>query len=217
MKINRRPFTFRLNPHTPVSSINSVPENETDRCHLYNSCRNVSFMPGASTVVSEWGLVCDHKWTPSIIFTVQMVGVFAGSYITGHLGDCVGRRAALYGMVGLHGVANLLAAFSPSWQVFAAFRFLIGVATGGILTTGFVVPLEFTDQFWRGIVGSFPTWNFGAAFFSVAVILLKDWRKLHYVSAALSGLVLLPVIWGPRELTLARCPRPRRQGRGCRH
>ena len=151
-------------------------------------------------MVSEWGLVCDHKWAPSVIFTVQMVGVLLGAYIAGHLGDCVGRRACLYGMVGLHGIANLIAVFSPSWQVFTVFRFFIGVAVGGILTTSFIVPMEFTGQFWRGIVGSLPTWNIGAALFSVAVIVLKDWRKLHVLSGIVSGLAFLAVFWVPESL-----------------
>ena len=151
-------------------------------------------------MVSEWGLVCDHKWAPSVIFTVQMVGVLLGAYIAGHLGDSVGRRACLYGMVGLHGIANLIAVFSPSWQVFTVFRFFIGVAVGGILTTSFIVPMEFTGQFWRGIVGSLPTWNIGAALFSVAVIVLKDWRKLHVLSGIVSGLAFLAVFWVPESL-----------------
>ena len=157
-------------------------------------------MPGASTVVSEWGLVCDNEWTPSIIITVQMVGVFAGSYITGHLGDCKGRRTALYSMLGLHAVTNLLAAFSPSWQVFMAVRFFIGLALGGIVSTGFMFPLEFMSQLWRGVVGSIPTWNIGNALFSLTVVLLKNWRSLHYLAAVLSGLSFLTVIWVPESL-----------------
>ncbi|RUS81203.1 hypothetical protein EGW08_011033, partial [Elysia chlorotica] len=167
---------------------------------LFSTCENITFLPGASTVVSEWGLVCEHKWTPSVIFTVQMVGVLLGAYIAGHLGDCLGRRVCLYGMVALHGVTNLAAVFSPSWQVFAAFRFFIGLAVGGILTTSFIFPLEFTGQFWRGIVGSLPTWNIGAALFSIAVIVLKDWRKLHVLSAGVSALAFLAVFWVPESL-----------------
>ncbi|GFR68324.1 solute carrier family 22 member 4 [Elysia marginata] len=176
-----------------------TPSNSTDRCTQYKGCQNVSFLPGTSTVVSEWGLVCDHKWTPSLIFTVQMVGVMLGAYLAGHLGDCAGRKASLYSMVALHGVANLVAVFSPSWEIFAAVRFFVGIGIGGMLTTSYIIPLEFMGQFWRGFVGSLPTWNIGAALFSVAVILLKDWRHLHLLNAAFSGLVFLAVFWVPES------------------
>ncbi|GFO00133.1 solute carrier family 22 member 21 [Plakobranchus ocellatus] len=179
--------------------IQSSP-NATDKCLLFSKCQNVSFLPGSSTIVSEWGLVCDDEWTPSIIFTVQMVGVLMGAYIAGHLGDCVGRRASLYSMVALSAVANLLAIFSPSWEIFATFRFFIGAAAGGILTTYYTIPMEFMGQFWRGLVGSIPMWNIGAALFSVAVLILRDWRQIHLLTAAISLLVFLPVIWVPESL-----------------
>ena len=177
----------------------SDSDNIEDRCSVYSTCNNVSFLPGTSTVVTEWGLVCDQVWPLDVIFTVQMVGVMLGAYLIGHLGDCVGRRASLYGMVALHSVTNLLVVFSPTWEVFAAVRFFIGVAVGGILTTGPIFPLEFTSEFWRGVLGTLPIWSIGSASFSIAVTLLKDWRNVHILSAVVSLLVFLPVFWVPES------------------
>ncbi|GFR76346.1 solute carrier family 22 member 15-like [Elysia marginata] len=186
---------------TDLTSSNNATEelNGTDRCSLYKTCANLSFSSGTSTVASEWGLVCDQAWALKVIFTVQMAGVFVGAYLSGHIGECVGRKASLYSMILLNGVANFLAIFSPSWKVFAAIRFFIGLAAGGIMLPAYAMPPEFAGQFWRGVITSLPTWNFGAALFAISVILLKDWRHLHILSAVVSGLVFLPVFWVPES------------------
>ncbi|GFR76338.1 solute carrier family 22 member 15-like [Elysia marginata] len=177
----------------------SYPDNITDRCVLHSKCTNVSFSSESSTVATEWGLVCEHAWALKVILTVQMVGVLLGAYIVGHIGDYFGRKAGLYIMVGLHGVSNLIATFSPSWQVFAAIRFFIGVAAGGIISPAYVFPPEFTNQFWRGVINAIPTWSISASLLSLFVMLLKDWRQLHLLYAVLSCLVLLPIFWVPES------------------
>ncbi|GFR62857.1 solute carrier family 22 member 15-like [Elysia marginata] len=190
---------LRLFPgFTPVRN-QSYPDNITDRCVLHSKCTNVSFSSESSTVATEWGLVCEHAWALKIILTVQMVGVLLGAYIVGHIGDYFGRKAGLYVMVGLHGVSNFIATFSPSWQAFAVIRFFIGVAAGGIMSPAYVFPPEFTNQFWRGAFSAIPTWNIGASIFSLFVILLRDWRQLHLLYAALSCLAFLPVLWVPES------------------
>ncbi|GFR76342.1 solute carrier family 22 member 15-like [Elysia marginata] len=181
-------------------NINATEElNTTDRCALYRSCKNVYFSPGTSTVASEWGLVCHRAWTLKAIFTAQMAGVFVGAYLSGQTSEYFGPKATMYGLLALHGVANLVAIFSPSWEVFAAVRFFIGVAAGGMILPAFLTPMEFTGQFWRGVIGSIPVWNTGAALFAVSVIVLKDWRHLHILAAVLSGLSFLHVFWVPQS------------------
>ena len=150
-------------------------------------------------MASEWSLVCDRAWILNAIFIVQMLGLMLGSYLSGQMGDRVGRKVILYGMMALHAVTNLLAVFSPSWEAFAAVRFFIGIAVGGILTTSFVVPLEFTSEFWRGVVATIPVWSIGTTLFSFAVFLLKDWRHLHILTATASGVAFLPVFWIPES------------------
>ncbi|GFR72475.1 solute carrier family 22 member 15-like [Elysia marginata] len=182
------------------SSSNATEElNSADHCTLYSTCTNVSFSSETSSVASEWGLVCDRAWALKVIFTVQFAGIILGAYLTGQISELVGPKASLYGMVALNGVANLVAVFSQSWEAFAAIRFFIGMASGGIMLPAYVTPLEFTGKFWRGVVGSFPAWNIGAVLFAAAVILLKDWRYLHILGAFLSGLVFLPVFWVPQS------------------
>ncbi|RUS80346.1 hypothetical protein EGW08_011885 [Elysia chlorotica] len=188
-----------LSPENITAQNASESERSGDQCQNFNTCQNRSFLSGTSTVTTEWSLVCDQTWALDVILTVQIVGVMLGAYIIGHLGDCLGRRGSLYGMVALHCVANLLAVFSPSWEFFAAVRFFIGIAVGAILTTGPLIPQEFTSPFCRGVLGTLPDWSFGSALFAVAVIVLKDWRHLHVLIAVASGLVFLPVFWVPES------------------
>ena len=189
---------LRMSSNNNSSSGNVSASGSTrDHCSIYSTCNNVSFLPGTSTVVTEWSLVCDQGWALNVIFTVQMVGVVLGAYLIGHLGDSVGQRASLYGMVKFYACVNVLAAACTSWEMFAFVRFFIGIAVGGILATGYAIPLEFTSEFWRGILGTLPIWSIGSASFAVAVTLLKDWRHIHILSAVVSCTTILPEFWVP--------------------
>ena len=92
---------------------------------------------------------------------------------------------------------TLLAESSKSWEI--TVRFFIGITVGGILATGYAILLEFTSEFWRGVLRTIPIWSIGTASFSIALILLKDWRYFHMLSAIVSCLALLPVIWIPES------------------
>ena len=151
-------------------------------------------------MVTEWSLVCDQGWVLNFIFMVQMVGVVLGASLNSLQCDRVRQRTRLFCMVKIYISFTFLAESSKSWEMFATVRFLIGIAVGGILATGYAILLEFTSDFWRGVLGTMPIWSIGTASFSIAVILLKDWRHVHMLSAIVSCLALLPVIWIPESL-----------------
>ena len=183
------------------SSSRNVSESGStrDRCNIYSTCNNVSFLPGTSTLVTEWSLVCGQGWALNVIFMVQMVGVVLGASLIGLQCDRVRQRIRLFCMVKIYISFTFLAESSKSWEMFATVRFLIGIAVGGILATGYAILLEFTSEFWRGVLGTMPIWSIGTASFSIAVILLKDWRHVYMLSAIVSCLALLPVIWIPES------------------
>ena len=175
-------------------------DNQTGTCNILQKCPRVAFDPDSSTVASEWALICEEAWSQSAIISIQMTGVLVGACLGGFIGDRRGRKVTLYGHLFFMAVFNIIAIFSPSWQVFAFFRFLIGDCVGAILACCIIYPMEFVDVWWRGILGALPVWNVGAVSFSVAVWLLKDWKQLHIATAVLSLLIFLPVFWVPESM-----------------
>ena len=78
----------------------------------------------------QWSLVCDRKYVPSTITTVQMCGLLVGALVCGQLADIFGRRKLLYITYTLLLAVSLGSSFVNSWQLFAAFRFFIGGLVG---------------------------------------------------------------------------------------
>ncbi|CAG5134085.1 unnamed protein product [Candidula unifasciata] len=169
-------------------------------CDSIKMCQDIGFNEGSNTIVTEWDLICDLSWVQSIIIFIQMIGVLIGSYYGSLIGDKCGRRVNLYISVAFHTVFSLLAAFSVDWKMFACLRFFIGLTVGGMLSCCLVYPIEFVSKWWRGFLSTFPVWNFGAATFSLVVLLLKNWKHVHIATALFSLLVFLLGFWVPESM-----------------
>lgn len=175
------------------SSLNVCNINGTE-CSLYN------FTGISRTVVTEWDLVCDTKWAKQIIISVQMAGVLVGALLAGQMSDVLGRKVSLYSINLYHIAANVVAAFSISWVMFAAMRFLVGIGIGGILVVVFTYPLEFLPVKWRPIMSVLPSWQLGVSAFSVGAYLLEDWVHLHFACAILCAPSLLGWFFVPESI-----------------
>lgn len=97
------------------------------RTYKYKLCINC---------IPQWNLICDMDWVKSAVTSVQMCGVLLGALLAGQMGDLFGRKKTLYVFVLEHAVLNFVAAFSVSWQMFAACRFFIGVGIGKLTVFG---------------------------------------------------------------------------------
>ncbi|KAK7094125.1 hypothetical protein V1264_007790 [Littorina saxatilis] len=153
-------------------------------------CERIFFDPSMNTVVSQFQLVCDLAWVPSMTISAQMVGVLVGSTVAGQLADNLGRKKTLVSISTLHAVFNLVCAFSVNWQMFAVMRSLVGLTIGGLLASSFAYPTEFIGIKWRAVIGSIPTWGIGAASFSLMVWLIQDWQHLHFATAVCTAACL---------------------------
>ena len=158
---------------TCSSSDNVTYRNTSDgTCDGPDVCKDIEYTSGFTSIVSEvcimdlswcrlevgdppalallpvhstfqWNLMCGLDFVPSLITTVQMVGVLLGACIIGQLADTYGRRHIFYAVYTLMLVSGLVSAFSSCWQMYLAFRFLIGTFFGGkncIFVTGWRSP-----------------------------------------------------------------------------
>lgn len=63
----------------------------------------------------------------SLLNTVCFFGIFLGTHFWGFLADKVGRQKVLQTVLGGCGIFGFLAAFSPSFHIFMALRFVDGL------------------------------------------------------------------------------------------
>src|ERR1700731_4461254 len=101
-------------------------------------------------------------------FLIYFVGFLArpvGAFIFGHFGDRAGRKAALISTLLLMGIATLLVAFVPGYNmigiwgavILTILRFLQGVGVGGEWGGSVLLAMEWTKSFGnRGFVASWP-------------------------------------------------------------
>jgi MFS family permease len=143
-------------------------------------------------------------------FLIYFVGFLArpvGAFIFGHYGDRAGRKAALIATLLLMGVATVLVAFVPGYNmigiwgavILTVLRFIQGVGVGGEWGGSVLLAMEWTKSFGnRGFVASWPQFGVPAGLFlaNLAVLgfsaflpqeqfLSWGWRVPFLLSAAL--------------------------------
>ncbi|XP_035828681.1 solute carrier family 22 member 7-like [Aplysia californica] len=174
------------------STAPSVP-SLLSQCLNDSTCPRKQFVSedDASTVVTEWDLVCDLEWVVPVISSVQMGGVAVGALACGYASDLWGRRRVHFSMLLLHTLLNVIAGFSVSWQMFAVLRFFLGVSIGGYTVVHVPYVLEFQSPRWRAIPAAVPFSPLGASLLPLGAWLLPDWRWMHFICAILNAPFLL--------------------------
>ncbi|XP_077596563.1 solute carrier family 22 member 6 isoform X1 [Stigmatopora nigra] len=139
-----------------------------------------------ATTVSEWDLVCSLRPLKQMIQTVYMGGVLAGAVIYGGLSDRFGRRSILIWSYLQLGVLGTCCAFSQSYWVYCAFRFLSGMAVSGIILNSVSLKVEWIPTKTRTLVGTLTSFyfTFGQMLLAGLAYWLRDWRKLHVAVCA---------------------------------
>lgn len=73
--------------------------------------------------------------TEGFVVSILIFGAAIGALIGGRLSDRYGRRHNILMLAGIFVVGTLGCVFSPSWEVLAIFRFILGLAVGGASAT----------------------------------------------------------------------------------
>ncbi|XP_076451750.1 organic cation/carnitine transporter 2-like [Babylonia areolata] len=187
-----------------VLDVNTTDGLEANACDAFaandEACEHIVFAPGMSTIVTEFQLVCDLSWVPSLTISMQMVGVVIGATLAGQLADSVGRKKTMVSFTSLHAVFNLIAAFSVNWQMFAVLRLLTGLTAGGLEMIGISFPTEFIGRDRRAVVSSVPYWGVGAVTLSLLVWAVPHWSHVHLITAACSAICLVGWLFLPESV-----------------
>ncbi|XP_067670620.1 solute carrier family 22 member 15-like [Haliotis asinina] len=174
------------------TTASSVEETSFRNNETFKTCPSsdnltcqIVFSKDKSTIVSEWGLICDQKMLSPLVTSIQMGGVVVGAFLGGQFADVIGRKWTYYICLALQGGFNLVAAFSVTWQMFAVLRFLIGVMIGSLQVVSYPYLMEFLGRKWRPLASSLPVWVTGVCIFALSVWLRPNWSHQHIIAGAL--------------------------------
>ncbi|XP_067328516.1 solute carrier family 22 member 6-A-like [Anolis sagrei] len=135
----------------------------------------------ASTVVTEWDLVCDFRNLQQMAQSIYMAGVLAGAVVFGGLSDKFGRKALLIWSCFQMAVSGSCAAFAPSFIAYCVFRFLSGMALSGVGLNCSSLSVEWTPMHHRATVSMATGYSYTAGQFVLAGVAyaIRDWRWLQ--------------------------------------
>ena len=129
-------------------------------CSLRGSvCQGASFKTNFTSIATEWNLLCGDMNKNELAHSIYMLGTLIGAPVIGALADKYGRRKVWFVSFFLSGGLAFFSGLSPSYEVFVALRFLVGIFVGGGERTNFALCTE--------SIG--PSYNRGKFCFSITV------------------------------------------------
>uniref|UniRef100_H3D494 Solute carrier family 22 member 7b, tandem duplicate 1 n=1 Tax=Tetraodon nigroviridis TaxID=99883 RepID=H3D494_TETNG len=193
-------------PDGSPSSCQMFSKPQYQRLHGLNSSEDAVAVPCregwvydnstfASTIATEWDLVCSRKWMNKATATIFFIGVMVGAPLCGFLSDRYGRRPLLLASYLGSILFAVLSAFSPSYIMFVIMRFFTGVALAGIAIISFVLNVEWVSvehRTFSGIIICLDVTVGNCIGVGIAYC-VNEWRML--ILAVTSPLVLSVIAW----------------------
>ncbi|XP_061104737.1 organic cation/carnitine transporter 2-like [Conger conger] len=149
----------------------------------------------ASTIVTEWDLVCSDAWKVPMTTSMFFIGVLTGSFISGQLSDRFGRKIILFVTMGVQTLFTFFQIFSTSWFMFSALFFLVGMGQISNYVAAFVLGTEILSPNIRVIystVGVCLCFSTGYMMIPLMAFFIRDWRML-LIAIAVPGVFYFPL------------------------
>lgn len=127
------------------------------------------------------------------VATANLIGMAIGAIVWGSIADRLGRKKAFSITLMIFALFSVLGAFSPTYGVFLAFRFLAGFGLGGCIPVDYAIVGEFSPKAIRGKVLTALDlfWPIGATLAGLSAWALLDvphnWRIML-------GIMVLPAL-----------------------
>ncbi|XP_053604363.1 organic cation transporter protein-like [Plodia interpunctella] len=188
ISIGRLPTEFQLNivvfllPGVEYQCLDS-DVNATNHCPCENPKYDQSSI--ASSVVTEWNLICDRVSLASLAQSIMQIGILTGSLIFGYVSDRYGRKLAVLLSLFLEAAFVAMSGLVPEFWMFLVCRFLIGAAVGGTMLCGYVLFIELCGKSFRPYVIGLHEISFILGYLLLPIIayFVRDWRNLQLVTS----------------------------------
>ncbi|XP_075334759.1 solute carrier family 22 member 4-like [Odontesthes bonariensis] len=150
-----------------------------------------------STVVTEFDLVCSQQWRQPLTSLVYFLGGLCGCFASGLISDRFGRKPVLFGSVAMLSVFSGAVAFAPSWPVFTALFFMLGLGQIACYIVVFVLGSEILIGSTRVLFSSLClpfVYVFAMMLLPGTAFFVRSWRHLSLIMAV-PGLACIPLWW----------------------
>ncbi|KAF1762563.1 hypothetical protein GCK72_010825 [Caenorhabditis remanei] len=162
---------------------------------LTANCSNWLIEPAPfHSMVQDFKMFCGSKaYDAAWVATIQFIGVLIGAITYGHLGDHFGRKPVSFFGIAVGISFGVASGFAPSWELFAAFRFVVGTSIASILIVFYAYILEFIEPEQRVFLRSFFNWGYARLVFTLVCFICGYWRSAA-IATSLLALPILPVL-----------------------
>jgi len=150
----------------------------------------------SETIISEWDLVCGRLQLVNVTQMVLMMGILIGNIIFSIAADRWGRKTPLVLAGTLQMLTGTAASFAPWFSIFLGLRFLQAVATGGMMTIGFVLCMEILSGQMRTTVTTLShiPFNIGHEMMVGIAYFTRDWRHFQ-LAISLPSALIITYLW----------------------
>ncbi|TNM98069.1 solute carrier family 22 member 13-like [Takifugu flavidus] len=176
-----------------IGSIRRFGLNETEPCTdgwVYGSTLYVA------TIVTDFDLVCDQAHLLQVAQTVLMAGILVGCLLFGPFAESFGRKRATQVPVVLMFVFSGASGLCPSFYLYLASQFLVGIGYGGYRLNAVILATEWigvSQRSWGSCVTQL-CGALGQCVLAGMIYFIRNWRVAQLVTAALHGVITI-YIW----------------------